>query len=353
MSSYDLTLTDEGAGQTMTTGVAGTSWTPSQSLNPGDIYMWSLGAISASSEFISTKPLTFTIAPTANRLSGVIATLQPTFTWNEVIGATDYQVWLVDQTTNQIINPIVTGASWTPSQPLNVGDQYVWAVGAMDGGPHIGWSSVQSFTIAPTGSGPSGVIATLQPTFSWNTVAGVANYQVKLVDESTNQIINPIVTGASWVPSQPLNPGQNYIWSVGAIGGNSQIGWDSPLTFTIAPTAIGPSGPVTTLLPTFTWNAVAGATNYQFWLVDQTIHQTVNPIVTGVSWTPSQPLNPGDNYIWWVGAIVRQWPDWLGQPPDVHDRPDGNRSERPHHDPAADLLLERRGRGGHLSSLVG
>src|SRR4029077_3649556 len=127
---------------------------------------------------------------------GTIAASQPAFTWTSVTGAASYKVWLTDQTTGQtVVVPNLTGTSWSPSQPLTLGDNYTWWVGAVQG-QTTAWDSPLSFRIAPVGSSPSGTIATNLPVFSWTSVTGAASYKVWLTDQTTGQtVVVPNLTG--------------------------------------------------------------------------------------------------------------------------------------------------------------
>jgi len=303
VSSYEICLADRTTNQTVTPIVTGTSWTPAQLLNPGDSYVWWVGAIGPIGRITWNNSQTFTIAVTADSLSGTIATLLPTFTWKSITGVTSYEICLADRTTNQTMSLTVTGTSWTPSQPLNPGDTYVWWVASISANGKIAWDVGQKFTIAVTASSLSGTIATAFPTFTWNSITGVTSYELCLTDRTTNQTVTPTLTGTSWTPTQPLNLGDKYVWWVGAIGPNGKIAWNVGQTFRIAPTPSGPSGTIATLLPTFTWNSVIGATSDEIYLTDQTTGQTVTAMATGTTWTPPQALHQNDSYIWWVGAV--------------------------------------------------
>src|SRR5207244_4168848 len=71
-----------------------------------------------------------------------------------------------------------------------------------------------------------------------------------------------------------------------------------------APTPIGPGGSLISAEPSFTWNAVAGAAHYDVWVSDKTSGTALrNQVVFGTSWAPTTPLQPGDNYTWWVRAV--------------------------------------------------
>ena len=79
------------------------------------------------------------------------------------------------------------------------------------------------------------------------------------------------------------------------------------LNFTIvppaAPTLTGPAAVITSTTPTFTWNASAGATQYDVWADNLTTGQSqiVRQTVTTTSLTPANPI-PRGQYTFWVRA---------------------------------------------------
>ncbi len=92
-----------------------------------------------------SDPLSFKIMPTGTGPNGTIATNLPTFSWNSMVGVVSYEVWLTDQTTGQnVIVPNLNTTTWTPTQPLALGDKYVWWIGAVNG-QTIAWDNPLSF----------------------------------------------------------------------------------------------------------------------------------------------------------------------------------------------------------------
>ena len=239
--------------------VVGPSWTFSTSLTEGDSYRWWVRALDSTgtnaspwSGFLDFKVTAFT-APTLNAPSGAIYSAEPTLTWTAVAGADHYDVWVDDQTTGQspvLRNQDVTGTSWTPTTPLNLGDSYVWWVRALnstdsDAGP---WSSSLDFTVtplaAPTLSGPSGSTTSAEPAFSWTAVTGAGHYDIWVDDTTTGKqavVRNQDVQGTTWAPSTPLQAGDSYRWWVRAIDSTSTNNgpWSGSLSFTVSAAAVG------------------------------------------------------------------------------------------------------------------
>src|SRR5262249_32636447 len=122
----------------------------------------------------------------------------------------------------------------SPSQPLTLGDNYTWWVGAVQG-QIVAWSNALNFRIAPTASAPGGTIVTTLPTFLWNKVTGAASSEVWLLDQTSNQTtIVGNLAGPSWVPAKPLISGHNYTWWIGAVTSTGIVDWSAPLYFTVS-----------------------------------------------------------------------------------------------------------------------
>jgi hypothetical protein len=316
---YDIWLQNQNTGQIIRdTNVSGTTWAPSSALIQQDNYTWWVRAIDPNGfDGQWSTPQTFAVyalaAPSLVSPTGTSATL-PTFSWNAVTGADHYDIWVQDTRTGQVLrDQSVTGTTWAPSSPLTPGDSYKWWVRALDSANNPSpWSSSQAFTVyvlaAPSLVSPTGTSATL-PTFSWNAVVGADHYDIWVQDIQTGQVLrNQSVTGTTWSPTSPLIQGHGYSWWVRAVDNTGHGGaWSSSLNFSVAalatPTLIGPTGTSTTL-PSFNWNAVAGADHYDIWVQNMRTGQVLrDQSVTGTTWVPASPLAPGDSYKWWVRAI--------------------------------------------------
>jgi hypothetical protein len=253
-------------------------------------------------------------APATVGPSGTL-TSTPTFTWQAVPGVTDYDVWVNNLSTGQqqvIRATNVTGTSFTPAQPLPPG-QYAWWVASMPRGLDM-WSGTAFFSItlpAPSLLGPLGQIANLMPTFSWGPVAAADHYDLWVNNLTTGQrqiIRNANVSGTSFSPAFPLVPGDTYAWWVASVASNGMEFWSATGTFTEAglyPTTVGPSGPITSLTPTFSWNSVTAASSYDLWVDDISAGQSqiIRQSVTGTVFVAPTSLQVGHSYRWWVAAV--------------------------------------------------
>jgi uncharacterized repeat protein (TIGR01451 family) len=318
--SYWLWVSDRTTGTVVVSqqNLASNNYTPTTALTPGHNFTWWIGAAGGSAIVWSTGQ-DFSIAPlAAPALSGVAGTIgstTPTFSWSAVGGAGSYKFWLQDQVTGQIMSVAnLAGTSYTPAQPLLVGDSYIWYAAAVSfNGSATVWSAGQNFTIAPVAAGPAGTITSQLPTFAWAGVTGVNSYWLWVSDQNTGAVVvsQQNLTGTSYTPTMALTPGHSFTWWIGAASGKATV-WSAAQTFSIAalmaPVLRGPGGTISGTTPTFSWNAVTGADHYDLWINNLTtgVGQIVrNKDVTATSLTLSvaQALQLGDKYVWWVAAV--------------------------------------------------
>jgi hypothetical protein len=330
---YDLWVDDRTAGHPQVLripNVTGTSLAliTSQALTPGHTYMWWAGAVS-STGFTNWGPAkVFSIAalpaPTISSPGVSSATDTPTLSWTAVTGAASYTLWLRDWNTGQVaVLPGGTGTSLTltAAQALTPGHTYLWWVAAVStNGQGLTWSAGGSFTIAalaaPSPIGSGGTILTDMPTFQWTAVTGAASYELWISDQTTGKVLlipNAAGTSVTLSAAQALTPGHFYRWWVATVSINGlaiiwSVGQSVYITALPAATPTGPSGTITTAMPTFSWTAAPGAASYELWVSDQTTGQ--NPVLLipnisalSVTLTASQALTPGHKYRWWIAAV--------------------------------------------------
>jgi hypothetical protein len=319
---YEISINDLTTGQSISNQhVTGTSFVPTTPLAQGHNYTWYVRPISSTGTAGKwSSGFNFSISPMAGPSligpSGLAAGSQtPTFSWNPVLGATSYRLWVNNLTTGQSGFPIVTvpGTSTNLAQLPDYGDTYAWWVQGIDAHGNYGpWSSSLTFSLAPLGTptliGPSGA-ANLPVTFTWNAVSGADHYDLWVNDTTTGQahvIRQNQVTGTSFTTSA-LTPSHSYTWYVAANTAANQEGfWSAPLTFTVvaSPVPIGPSGNAVSAAgePTFSWQSVSGAASYELWVTDNTTGQVALDTsgISGTTFTPSTPLRLDDNITWWV-----------------------------------------------------
>ncbi len=186
---------------------------------------------------------------------------------------------------------------------------------------------------APTPIGPTGLIDTVSPTFTWTPVAGATGYlflyHYSGVGENPYGGLPQYVTGTSITMDvgSPPSYDTTYSWWVMAYDAAGDLSEPSvPLNFTTsvinsgqpaAPTDLSPSGTITSSTPTFSWSAVPGYTSgtYGLTVVDETTGTA--PVLLGPHWSSYQlgtsytinqqegqdaPLINGHTYQWYVSA---------------------------------------------------
>jgi RHS repeat-associated protein len=175
-------------------------------------------------------------------------------------------------------------------------------------------------TAAPVPIAPVGCVLASEPTFSWSAVPGASHYEFYLLKDNpgsgTDTVDHrPIVNGTSYrVPEELMVRGVTYRWKVRAVNSIGDGPYSGPggdgTNFTpgCPPATTAPGGCINTLLPTFVWGSVPGATSYRLfvaaWVPDPDTGQTT---VLNVS-TPHQnfplttKLRRGRSYYWKVKA---------------------------------------------------
>jgi hypothetical protein len=176
-------------------------------------------------------------------------------------------------------------------------------------------------------SSPGPELATLTPTFSWNSVTGATGYGLYIFDATTNSFLWQNVggprTGTSYtLPTGYLSNNHHaYYWFMTSFSASGESSSSNARYFQAPTPIIGPPtinspgatsspGPeLATLTPTFSWNPVNGATGYGLYIFDLTtnsfLFQNVGGPRTGTSYTlPSGYLsNNRHAYRWFMSSF--------------------------------------------------
>lgn len=277
------------------------------------------------------------IAPTGN-----VSDTTPTYTWNAVSGAAEYELWVQARST-VVINSSHTAAtagcsggtgtcSVTPTTALSPGS-HTWWVRARNAAGSGTWSTGMVFTIvappaAPIPASPTGDVGDRTPTYTWHAVTtGATQYDLWVSDSSGTRVVNvqPTASAAGCstdtrcdlTPTTSLVQG-GHTWWVRARDAASWGAWSAAKTFTVlgAPTEqpelYEPSGNIGTDFPDYSWSSVYGAISYQLW-VNEGSTTVVNRSLTaseaqcvGSSTCRAEQLNPALNsgrHTWWVRGV--------------------------------------------------
>jgi hypothetical protein len=312
------------------------AFTPPAALAPADTYQWWVIAWDNAGE-VSPAPsaLSFTpglAQPVLSGPLGSVTTYYPTFTWQPVLGASLYDLSVIDQTGNQGYR-ITLGGNTTSYQnpvPLTDGHSYSWQVVASATGASS-YPGTGSFTVAVPGGGtnplaapvligPSACLTSNPTVFQWSPVPGATGYGLYVFDLTTKSLYaQPVDVEGATSFQMLLNQGDTYSWYVTAHDGSGDTSNPSarvifqagvPATHG-APAIVGPTGTYGTYIATFQWTAVSGASAYHLMVIDTTLGDqpilsvgTISGGLTSYTDPFAFPLNNGDTYQWYVWADV-------------------------------------------------
>ena len=266
-------------------------------------------------------------------LDGVNAhTRRPFFDWEEVSGALSYtlEVSTAHDFATKKINVTLAATSYIHRADLAASTLYYWRVRVNPVAGASLYSDIYSFTTGNPPSTPSlgtprrnALVTNLRPTFDWRDVRFPSGttfnyYQIQvatdpafdlptiLIDDFTTPLD---VTDSDYTPSFDLSAATTYYWRVRSLNTADDFSaWSLVRTFRTAynpPTLIGPDGGSISLRPTFTWNAVIGATSYKIQVstVNTFKSKVVNVTVYTNSYTMTKDLLPATTYYWHVQAL--------------------------------------------------
>jgi hypothetical protein len=269
--------------------------------------------------------------------TGSIGTNTPTYTWNEVSGATWYYLW-VDGPRGNVIKTWYnhtqatcngSTCSVTPAVSLSNG-QYNWWIQTWNGAGYGPWSDSMTFSpptpVAPgeaTLVSPTGNIVTNNPTYTWNRVSGATWYYLWIDGPSGNMLKqwyqDSAICSSSTCSVANATPNLvtgSYTWKVQTWNEAGYGPWGHPMSFVPTPPGkanlTSPTGSIATNTPSYSWNAVSGATWYYLWVSRvnadgslTTIHTRwyeASQVCSGVtcSLIPVGVTLPAGNYRWWI-----------------------------------------------------
>ncbi len=157
--------------------------------------------------------------------TGIVNQLRPSITWSALASATDYLVWLKNESTGQVIvNSVSTpDPSFQPTTDLGIG-RYSVSIRAKNEVGLSAWSPTVRFTVTATpviNPAPDGI--NRRPRIEWGSIPGADRYVVSLLDMTTSTSSRVIVDSTSFVPAADLTDGNYFAW-VRAIANDGTLG---------------------------------------------------------------------------------------------------------------------------------
>lgn len=356
-SSYRIQIATDGAFTNIVKDTSGILTSEYQvlggTLNANTQYFWRVNAVNpgGTSVYSSTfKFITVPPAPTAPTLvspsnGAVNIALTPVLDWNDVAGATSYQIQISKTANFSNIIKDTSGVLNSAYQVLlgflSTNSTYYWRVNATNPGGTSVFSSEFSFTtippapLAPTLLLPvdNGFDIGLSPVFDWSDVAdaiegsgkegsGVregssVTYRLQIATDQTFTSIVKDTAGilsSQFAYSGTLNRGTTYYWRVNATNNGGTGQFTLPFVFkTIPEIPATPSLSLplnnstgASLAPLFDWNDVSGAVSYRIQIsTDSNFTTTVKDtsgVLTSQYQLPGGLLNYLTKYYWRVNA---------------------------------------------------
>jgi len=312
--------------------VATSQWTVSPALSVNTLYYWRVRAKNTCGTFGSwsavrsfrtcSTPSAPTLVSPANYANFV--STSPLLNWNDVSGATSYEVQVSLSSTFGTVarSATVATSQWTVSPALSTNTVYYWRVRAKNVCGTVGpWSVVWNFKTCSTPSAPTLVSpangatgVSLSPLLDWNNVAGATAYQVQVSLSSTFATIarSATVTTSQWTVSPALSTNTIYYWRVRANNACGTVGpWSVVWNFKTCSTPfatklVSPANYANfvSTSPLLNWNDVSGATSYEVQVSLSSTFATIarSATVAISQWTVSPALGTNTVYYWRVRA---------------------------------------------------
>jgi hypothetical protein len=294
--------------------------------NDGTEYRWRVRAGNATSwgswstyrYFTSgvTVPAPTLTSPENN---AVISGTSVLFRWNEVSGATKYQLEVVQGVQGLPFKDVTLGKITMSEQFgfLRDGTEYRWRVRA---GNATGWGAWSGYFTFNSGQLPATPVlispisiltpvAGRQVSFSWQAVMGANNYEIEIVNERTGALLTKALLGnvTSSVQRGFDDDGTTYKWRVRAAGSEGWGAWSDYAYFVNGDTPGAPvlsepehNASISRSWINFEWKPAVGADRYQLKISkDGTVYRTVDVSNRTTSLQQDFPVD-GGIYTWTV-----------------------------------------------------
>ena len=325
--------------------VYSTKYSPPTTLN-NSTYYWRVepvnskgakGTMSATFEFTRAWPASD--IPTATNhvtlltpTDGNFAVTQPDFSWTPETLASQYEMWMGDDSNfspGSYSSCKTNHTSLTPYSGCNPspGVHYYWRVRAIDGPANILgiWSDTWSFIYRPNPVSPllpADNATVTVPNLVWSqTDPDIAKFRITIYDSTDSQVNQATTYNTSYVP-QGLDPTKGpFHWHVQTIDGSGRLGPEpfpgndfhfslTDPTFYSAPDASPASAGSSARVPLLQWHAMDAVDShdpsYKIWYAPQgsNIYTSLaSGLKTAAYAHLNDNVNPG-NYHWYVEANI-------------------------------------------------
>ncbi len=255
--------------------------------------------------------------------NGQLLKTDGTVTTNATVDAMQYRVQIADDEmfTNVLRSELVDQTTYTPySLTFPEGPLY-WRVQAVDGsGNSLTWSEprmIDKRSPAVTPVAPADTsVSDGTPYFTWEPQNFAGGYALEVYKDNdttlsaANRVINVTTKQPAYTHDKPLPASNlNYLWRVRRVDADNKPGqWSRVRAFKASGQAPVPVSPRATAYidgadSHFSWEAVAGATTYQFERrADGAGYNTESQRTYALSWAPTSELTDG-RWEWRVTSL--------------------------------------------------
>ena len=231
----------------------------------------------------------------------------PTLEWNNVGGASEYEVLLYNvDLGQQVAHDLVGANSFTPT--VTADNNYQSFVRPVNNYGEAGsWSSPYNFSIdgltVPVVTSPVDATDDATPTIVWTSSDGATSYNVLVYSLSTGQEVVHAFgeSGTTYTSSTPLPGAGEYQVFVQAADASGTSNWSAAHVFALtasvsslpgSPTVTEPTGTTNDSTPTVVWTAGVNADSYDMLVYNTSSGQEVvnETGLVGTSFTLVTPL---------------------------------------------------------------
>ncbi|MCP4784386.1 MAG: calcium-binding protein, partial [Fuerstiella sp.] len=140
--------------------------------------------------------------------------------------------------------------------------------------PDITVTCIDDEVAAPTLIGPVGVSSERRPTITWTSVPDATSYEIWMeqIGGSNNPIVNPTVSGSSYILMEDLGIGAYRTWVRATLSNGEQTNWARQnFQVSLAPQLADIPYRDPDRTPTISWDPIPGALQYRLYVSNLTV----------------------------------------------------------------------------------
>lgn len=244
-------------------------WGSSEDLPIGDYRAWVRAEFSDQTFGLwGSQAFTVSEAVSGIHIDSNVSVDRPTITFDEVTGATSYQIFASNFTSGAsgYIDTVVSTNEWSASEDLPTGRYGFWVRAIGEDGFTANWSQSFVYDVYPELE-PLNATIQQRPVLQWNEVTGAATYEIYV--SGGGSVVNESgLTSTSFTLPNDAVVSNYRAWVRGVTSEGKQGPWSPLMKFsgggrTQVSVAVETSG---SAVPVFEWWAVDGAVDYEVYV---------------------------------------------------------------------------------------